>query len=130
MFLELLTMLIEELKEPLQDQVWICWDIFQKLSNTSMYFLEGKGHDILLNVLFQLLYKPFLSACNVHYKYLSYLNGYENLFFFRWFFMKFVQIINILIRINIISQQKNKLIIILVRRFVKFAPLTCHENFW
>ena len=57
-------MLIEEPKDVLQDQVYIFQDTYFESSQipllTIMYCFENTNHDILLNFLFQILYKLFL----------------------------------------------------------------------
>ena len=57
-------MVIEEPKDILQDQVYIFQDTYLKSSQiallTTMYCFENTNHDILLNCLFQILYKLFL----------------------------------------------------------------------
>ena len=50
--------------------LYILRHIFREFSNTSAnnnVIPEHKNHDILLNLLFQNLYKLFLSACNLHH---------------------------------------------------------------
>ena len=46
-----------------------------------MYCFEHTNHDILLNILFQNLYKLFFRECNLHQYYLPYLGEGKNLFF-------------------------------------------------
>ena len=46
-----------------------------------MYRFEHINHDILLNFLFQNLYKLFIRVCDLHQSYLPYLSGYKNLIF-------------------------------------------------
>ena len=63
-------MLIQELKEILQDQAHIFQDKYFESSQihqlTIIYRLEHTNHDILLNFLFQNLHKLFLRALNLH----------------------------------------------------------------
>ena len=63
-------MLIQELKEILQDQVHIFQDIYLEISQihllTIMYRFKHTDHDILLNFLFQNLCKVILRARNLH----------------------------------------------------------------
>ena len=63
-------MLIQELKENLQDQTHIFQDTYIQSSQifelTKMYCFKHANHDILLNFLFQNLYKLFLHARNLH----------------------------------------------------------------
>ena len=57
-------MVIQEPKDILQDQVYIFQDTYLESSQiallTTMYCFENTNHDILLNCLFQILYKLFL----------------------------------------------------------------------
>ena len=68
-------MLIQELKEILQNQAHIFQDTYFQSSQIRqlaiMYHLEHTNHDILLNFLFQNFYKLFLRAHNLH-QYLQY----------------------------------------------------------
>ena len=63
-------MLIRELKETLQDEADIFQDTYFESSQihllTIMYRFERTNHDILLNFLFQNLYKLFLRARNLN----------------------------------------------------------------
>ena len=63
-------MLILELKEILQDQAHIFQDTYFESSQINqviiMYRFEHSNHDILLNLLFQNIYKPFLRVHNLH----------------------------------------------------------------
>ena len=63
-------MLIQKLKEILQDQVHIFQDIYFEISQihllTTMYRFKHADHDILLNFLFQNLCKFILRARNLH----------------------------------------------------------------
>ena len=62
-------MLIKELKKILQDQVHINYDTYLESSQihqlTIMYCFE-RNHDILLNFIFQILYRLLLRAHNLH----------------------------------------------------------------
>ena len=63
-------MLIQQLKEILQDQAHIFQGTYFKGYQihqlTIMYRFEHTNHDIILNFLFQSLYKLFLRARNLH----------------------------------------------------------------
>ena len=63
-------MLILQLKEILQDQAYLYQDTYFKSPQihllTIMYRFEHTNHNILLNFLFQNLYKFFLRGRNLH----------------------------------------------------------------
>ena len=63
-------MLIQKLKEIMQDQAHIFQDTYFETSQihqlTIMYHFEHTNHDIILQFLFQNLYKIFWRARNLH----------------------------------------------------------------
>ena len=63
-------MLIQELKEILQDQAHIFQNRYFESSQihrlTTMYHIEHANHAILLSFLFKNLYKLLLRTCNLH----------------------------------------------------------------
>ena len=65
-FSKLFAMLIQELKEILQDLNDRFFYSFQKHQPKVMYHFQDTNHYINLNVLFQNLYKLFLHVCNLH----------------------------------------------------------------
>ena len=79
------------------EQAWfyIFWDLYfnscQAPHPTIMYHFEHTYHDILLNVLFQNLYKLLLCGCSLHQQCLPCLNDCKKIIFqvmkFHWTFV-------------------------------------------
>ena len=119
-FLELLAVLILVQRENGQNQAHIFRDTCSESSQVNyliiMYCFERTNHDFLLNFLFQGDPNLFSRSHILDQQYLTCLSDCKNLLFQAMMFIEFFPIIQIIIRVNIFSQQWKKLIVVVVVR--------------